>query len=143
MERDKDAPRQGYTANSYIAALDQGLIPIYTPGTIFQQDNASIHKATVLKDWFETHGIEVPDWPAHSPDMNPIEPVWRMLKLKLFSMFPDLIGMGRSEADWLYFTECMQLAWQALDQSKIDSLILSMPRRIEALRKAKGWYTKY
>jgi hypothetical protein len=39
MERDKEAPRQGYAANSYIAALDEGLIPIYTPGTIFQQDN--------------------------------------------------------------------------------------------------------
>jgi hypothetical protein len=75
--------------------------------------------------------------------MSPIEPVWRMLKLKVFSMFPDLIGMGRSEADWQYFTECMQQAWQALDQSKIDSLILSMPKRIEALRRAKGWYTKY
>jgi hypothetical protein len=96
-----------------------------------------------VKEWFETYGLEVVDWPGHSPDMNPIEPVWRMLKVKLFNMFPDLIGMGRSETDWQYFTEGMQPAWQALDQSKIDSLILSMPRRIAALRKAKGWYTKY
>ena len=83
------------------------------------------------------------DWPAHSPDMNPIEPVWRMLKVKLFSMYPDLISMGRSQEDWDYFCECLKSAWAALDQAKIDSLIRSMPRRLEALRKARGWYTKY
>jgi hypothetical protein len=143
MERDENAPRGGYTANSYIAALDEGLIQVYTPGTIFQQDNASIHKSLMVRDWFETHGIEVPDWPAHSPDMNPIEPVWRMLKIKLFSLFLELIGMGRSQEDWDYFISCLKAAWNALDQTKIDSLILSMPRRLAALRKASGWYTKY
>lgn len=143
MERDESAARNGYTANSYIEALDEGLVPHYTPGTIFQQDNAKIHTANIVQSWFESHGLEVVDWPAHSPDMNPIEPVWRLLKLKVFSMFPELIGMGQSEADWQYFLRCLKAAWAALDQSKIDSLILSMPRRLEALRKARGWYTKY
>ena len=65
-----------------------------------------------------------------------------MLKVKLFSMFPELIGIGRSEEDWQYFCECLKAAWNALDQSKIDSLILSMPRCLEALRAVNGWYTK-
>jgi hypothetical protein len=100
IERDESGARGGYTTKSYITALDEGLVPYYTPGTIFQQDNARIHTAKIAKAWFETHGVEVVGWPAHSPDMNPIEPVWHMLKLKLFAMFPELIGMGRSEADW-------------------------------------------
>ena len=83
------------------------------------------------------------DWPAHSPDMNPVEPMWRLLKLKVFSMFPELIRMGQSEAEWQYFIECLKAAWAALDQAKIDTLILSMPRRLEALRVARGRYTKY
>lgn len=66
-----------------------------------------------------------------------------MLKVKVFGMFLELIGMGRSEEDWQYFIDCIQQAWRVLDQSKIDSLILSMPRRLEALRNARGWYTKY
>lgn len=143
MERDESSSRGGYIANSYIAALDEGLVPYYTPGTIFQQDNARIHLAEIAKDSFETHGVEVVDWPAHSPDMNRIEPVWNMLRLKVLSMFPDLIGMRRSEADWQYFLRCLKEAWNTLDQAKIDSLILSMPRRLEALRKANGWYTTY
>lgn len=75
MKRDKTSAGNGYTKNSYIAALDEGLVPYYTPRTIFQQDNARIHIAGAVKDWFETHRIEVVDWPAHSPDMNLIEPV--------------------------------------------------------------------
>jgi hypothetical protein len=48
--------------------------------------------------------------------------------VKLFALFPELIGMGRSEADWHYFKKCLVEAWKALDQAKIDALILSMGR---------------
>jgi transposase len=144
MERDEESRSgRGYTAKSYIETLEKGLLPIYTPGIVFQQDNAKIHLAKDTKKWFETHGVYVEDWPAHSPDLNPIEPVWRWLKLKLFELFLELIDQGRSEADWLIFKKCLVEAWNALDQSKIDALILSMGRRLEAVRKAKGYYTKY
>lgn len=143
MERDPEAPRGGYTANSYIDALDEGLTPYYTPGRIFQQDNAKIHLAKATQKWFEHHGIYVMDWPAHSPDLNPIEPVWRMLKIKLFDMHPELLDMGRSDSDWDYFRSCILEAWDALDQAKIDCLIRSMPRRVSAIRRARGWYSKY
>ena len=43
---------------------------------IFQQDNASCHKAKVVSDWFEGNNMEVMNWPAHSPDLNPIEYTW-------------------------------------------------------------------
>ena len=92
MEHDESAARNSYTANLYIEALCEGLVPHHTPGTIFQQDNARIHTANIVPSWFESRGVEVVDWPAHSPDMSPIEPVSRFLKLKIFSMFPELIG---------------------------------------------------
>jgi transposase len=144
MERDEESPSgRGYTSKSYISTLEKGLILIYTPGIVFQQDNARIHLAEPTRNWLEAHGVYVEDWPAHSPDLNPIEPVWRWLKVKLFTLFPELIGMGRKESDWLYFKKCLVEAWDALDQSKIDALILSMGRRLKAVRKAKGYYTKY
>jgi hypothetical protein len=69
--------------------------------------------------------------------------VWRWIKLKLFELFPELISMGRKETDWHYFKQCLVEAWKALDQAKIDALILSIGRRLKAVRKAKGYYTKY
>lgn len=143
MDRDEDSQRNGYTARTYIWALEEGLLPYYTPRTIFQQDNAKIHKAFVTQSWFEHHGIWVEDWPAHSPDLNPIEPVWWWLKVELFRLFPDLINMGRSEDDWRYFKECLRTGWWSIKQEKIDALILSMSRRLRVLRAAKGYYTKY
>ncbi|KAJ5661429.1 uncharacterized protein N7477_009045 [Penicillium maclennaniae] len=133
----------GYTTNSYLDTLEEALLPMYEPSTIFQQDNARIHVAEIAKEWFEEHGIWVMEWPPHSPDLNPIENVWNLLKLKLFELYPQLAQRGRSKMDWNEFRKALVIAWDSIDQAKIDNFIRSMPRRIAAVQKAKGWYTKY
>ncbi len=40
---------------------------------IFQQDLAPAHTAKCTKSWFNDNGVTVLDWPANSPDLNPIE----------------------------------------------------------------------
>ena len=61
----------------------------------------------------------------------------------LFRLHPELVDMGKSEGDWQYFKRCLVDAWEAIPQQKIDVLILSTGRRLEAVRKARGVYTKY
>ncbi|GMG13059.1 unnamed protein product [Aspergillus oryzae] len=63
-------------------------------------------------------GIEfwVPDWPAYSPDINPIEYLWNLLKKKLLELYPELFLGGRSQIDWTQFRESIQAAWWAIPQ---------------------------
>ena len=75
MTRDSDSKGNRYTTWSYLQALEAALVPVYTPGQFYQQDNAKIHVSKAAKEWFEDHGIWVIYWPSHSPDMNPIEHV--------------------------------------------------------------------
>ncbi len=40
---------------------------------IFQLDLAPAHTVKSTKSWLNNHGVGVLDWPANSPDLNPIE----------------------------------------------------------------------
>ncbi len=50
---------------------------------IFQQDLAPAHTAKSTKSWLNDHDVSVLDWPANSPDLNPIEILWCIVKRKM------------------------------------------------------------
>ena len=57
MERDPSVAKEGYSAWSYIWALEDGLIPIYKPLDIYQMDNTLIYTLNLAKKWLETYGV--------------------------------------------------------------------------------------
>ncbi len=101
---------------------------------IFQQDLAPAHTAKGTKSWFNDHGVTVLDWPANSPDLNPIENLRGIFKRKMRDTRPN-------NADDLKAT--VKETWASIPPQQCHKLITSMPRRIEAVIKAKGAPTKY
>ncbi len=100
---------------------------------IFQQDLAPAHTAKGTKSWFNDHGVTVLDWPANSPDLNPIENLWGIVKRKMRDTRPN-------NADDLKAP--VKETWASIPPQQCHKLI-TMPRQIEAVIKAKGAPTKY
>jgi hypothetical protein len=71
MTQDPESGRGGYSAESYIQPLEEGLLPIYDGELMFQQDNASIHTAHIVKKWLEDHVVDVLDWPSFFSGSEP------------------------------------------------------------------------
>ena len=103
---------------------------------IFQQDNDRKHTCKKAQAYFKTQNYDILWWPAQSPDLNPIEHLWTHLKKKLSQYEEPPNGM-------LELWECVQKEWDAIEPEVCQNLIESMPRRIKALLRARGGYTKY
>ncbi len=103
-------------------------------GFIFQQDLAPAHTAKSTKSWLNDHGVGVLDWPANSPDLNPIENLLGIVKRKMRNKRPK-------NANELKAT--VKETWASIPPQQCHKLITSMPRRTEAVIKAKGAPTKY
>lgn len=102
--------------------------------SVFQQDNAPAHRSWITSQLLEDVNIRLLPWPAHSPDLNPIEHVWDILGRRMqghaCQSLNQLFGALREE-------------WHAIPQEDLDDLIGSMPRRVGEVISKKGGHTRY
>ena len=73
IDRDFEAKKYGYSANSYIVVLKEHLVDVSADGYIFMHNNALIHTTLKVRKWLEDNSVDITDWPLYSPDLNPIE----------------------------------------------------------------------
>lgn len=100
------------------------------------QDGARSHTARVVQEYLNQHNIQVLDWPACSPDLNPIEHIWDQLGKAIRGRPNQPITLAELE-------EALVEEWDLLPQENIRRLIRSMPRRIQAVIQSHGGNTKY
>jgi hypothetical protein len=144
MERDPESKRGGYSAKSYVKVLDEMIPTVWEPDLIFMQDNAPIHTAKKIKAWFKDNGIPLLKWPPYSPDLNPIENLWRKLKELVYEVRPDIETItGGNDKVREAMEAALIEAWTLIPQSYFDACWKSMPKRIKAVQQAEGWHTKY
>lgn len=102
----------------------------------FQQDLDPKHTSNKATKWFEDHAVTLLDWCPQSPDINPIEHLWVHLKNKLSQYETSPKGVHEL---W----DRLVVEWNKIPPEVCQNLISSLPRRLEAVIKAKGGSTKY
>ena len=103
---------------------------------IFQQDSAPCHTAQSVKMWCRENDVKLLPWPGNSPDMNPIEELWSILKNEIHK-----VPLTTKHA----LIERLIYVWFHNDKIKnfCRTLITDMPKRVKALKTAKGRQSKY
>ena len=102
----------------------------------FMQDNAPCHKTKLIKDFLETSRIPTLDWPPQSPDMNPIENLWAIIKARRQKKF----GIPKSKIE---LVEQVFEIWEEIDGELLDSLSDSIENRLREVIRLGGRPTKY
>ena len=154
-------PKGGIGSEEYIMALEDTLLPFIKslfPETnngdtitvidsnqyIFMQDNASCHTSKQSQRFFASKQIPVMDWPANSPDLNPLENLWSDFKARFHQHFTDTKSKPSSSKDAIdKYAADLQKVWEECSMDLVHSLVESMPQRVQAVLKAKGGHTKY
>lgn len=112
----------------YEEILSEHLIIYSNDDFIFQQDNHPVHKSKLIKDYLKNNNINLLSWPSNSPDLNPIENLWKLVKDKL--SFETLTKDN--------FEEKVRESINSIEMEKIYNMISSMHIRIQKVIDSNG-----
>jgi transposase len=108
----------------------------YGKSVVVQEDNAPWHTTKVVKKFWADLGIPKLDWPAQSPDLSPIENLWKYIK--------DIISKKRHKIKSIKDIEDALIElWPKIDPNFLTKLNDSMPRRLDTCIRNIGGATKY
>lgn len=133
--------RGNMTAERYV---QQVLGPVILPHRtqmgqdfLLMHDNARVHTARTVAAWLHTHNVRALDWPAQSPDLNPIEHAWDMLQRRALKEVLENLATE----DQLFAH--LRRTRDNIPQQDIDNLVLSMPNRCRCVMNIMGAFSDY
>jgi len=119
----------------WISSMEEcGHVVVMEDGAPYHKGAAASRRAQYMEDGWIGWGPGV--WPSSSPDLNPIENLWHILRSKVRKRIP--VPLKKEELGI-----ALQEEWAKLDMSIVNKLCDSMPRRMQAVIDAKGRSTKY
>ncbi len=99
-----------------------------------EHDNDPKYTAKATKEWLKKKHIKVLEWPSQSPDLNPIENLWRKLKVRVAKRQPqnlnDLERICKEE-------------WDKIPPEMCANLVANYKKRLTSVIANKGFATKY
>ena len=126
------------TGASYVAILKENLEKsaekMSMTAFVLQQDNDPKHKCRVATEFFNENNIELLEWPAQSPDLNPIEHLWSILDQKVRQSY---------QSNKVTFMDELRRQWDLLPKSLLRTLVESIPNRLQSVIDNKGGATRY
>ena len=103
---------------------------------ILMDDNARAHRAHITNQYLKQATVVRMEWPARSPDLNPIEHAWDMLQTAVSSRPVQPASVQE-------LRHALLEEWDQIPQYKIRRLISSMRRRCQVVIEARGHNTRY
>ena len=129
--------------HTYKELLEEHLIPeinaaraAFGVNMTFMQDNAPCHKTKKIMEFLGAKGVPTLSWPPSSPDLNPIENLWAIIKARRQKKF----GFPKTKNDLI---EQIFAVWGDVDQELCLKLALSIENRLRECLRLKGNATKY
>ncbi|KAK3574700.1 hypothetical protein QTP86_014767 [Hemibagrus guttatus] len=102
-------------------------------GWVFQSDNDPKNTARATKEWLRKKHFKVLEWPSQSPDLNPIENLWRELKICVAQWPQNITALEEI---------CME-EWAKLPATVRKNLVATYRKRLTSVIANKGYITKY
>jgi transposase len=131
-------PNTTMRSENYLNVLKERLQPMMNiRGTkIFMHDGAPCHQAVLVKRWLASQGIEIlSPWPGNSPELNPLENLWHIMKAKVAAHRPTSFENLKEVIEGVWCTE--------ITPELCQKLVHSMPKRINDVLNNKGQSIKY
>lgn len=126
-------------SESYLNLLKNQVLPNIrrsNPNFTFMHDNAPCHASRAVKAFLDQEGVRTLKWPAQSPDLNPIENLWAIIKRRLVSEFPPPTNRNQLIAN-------TTAIWNSISPQTCVNLADSIINRLNAVILKNGKQTNY